>query len=124
MKLSNFLHREVSGANQGIGLALAEVCLQNSAAHVWSLDIGKPSDSFNDLASQFPGKLASLVVDITDADEVSRCLEEIVSKCGRLDGMIANAGITQHKPALDFTKEEMSRLFDINVRRRLHKQHP
>ncbi|KAH8169684.1 enoyl-(Acyl carrier protein) reductase domain-containing protein [Sarocladium implicatum] len=104
----------ISGANQGIGLALAEVCLQNGAAHVWSLDIGKPSEAFTDLGTQFPGRLSNLVVDITDADAVSQSLEQVVTTSGRLDGMIANAGITQHKPALDFTKEEMSRLFDIN----------
>jgi NAD(P)-dependent dehydrogenase (short-subunit alcohol dehydrogenase family) len=91
------------------------VCLQNGAAKVWSLDIGKPSAEFGGLAEQFPGRLSSLLVDITDADQVSGGLEEIVNQCGRLDGMVANAGITKHKPALDFTKEEISRLFDVNV---------
>ncbi|KAM3432669.1 hypothetical protein MY4824_006406 [Beauveria thailandica] len=105
----------ITGANQGIGLALAEVCLANDAASVFSLDISEPAESFADLEKRFPGKLESRHCDVTNEESVQAALNAIVAKKYRFDGMIADAGATKHQPALDFPMDQVKRLFELNV---------
>lgn len=105
----------VTGANQGIGLGLAEVCLANNAAHVYSLDISEPGEPFAALAAQNPKKFSYISTDVTSEDSVAAALERIVAEQGRFDGMIANAGATKHQSALDFTLDQVKRLFELNV---------
>ncbi|KAL2834823.1 hypothetical protein BJY01DRAFT_259363 [Aspergillus pseudoustus] len=105
----------ITGANQGIGLGLAEVCLANAAAHVYSLDISEPGSPFTELASKNPKKFSYIQTDVTSEDSVTAALDRIVAEHGRFDGMIANAGATKHQPALDFTMDQVKRLFELNV---------
>ncbi|KAL2814877.1 hypothetical protein BDW59DRAFT_176317 [Aspergillus cavernicola] len=105
----------ITGANQGIGLGLAEVCLANNAAHVYSLDISTPSTPFTTLATKNPSKLTFIHTDVTSESSVSAALDRIVADQSRFDGLIANAGATKHQPALDFTLDQVKRLFDLNV---------
>lgn len=105
----------VTGANQGIGLGIAEVCLANNAACVYSLDVSEPAEPFAELLKRFPGKLEFQQCDVTDEKSVGGALDAIVAAKGRFDGMVANAGATKHQPALDFTMEQVERLFKLNV---------
>ncbi|EGX88214.1 short-chain dehydrogenase, putative [Cordyceps militaris CM01] len=105
----------ITGANQGIGLALAEVCLSNDAASVFSLDISEPAEAFADLAKRFPGRLEFQHCDVTKEESVQGALDAIVAQKKRFDGMVANAGATKHQPALDFTMDQVKRLFELNV---------
>lgn len=105
----------VTGANQGIGLGIAEVCLANNAACVFSLDISEPGEPFQELLKRFPGKLEYHHCDVTTEESVTTALNAIVEKKGRFDGMVANAGATKHQPALDFSLDQVKRLFELNV---------
>lgn len=105
----------VTGANQGIGLGIAEVCLANDAACVFSLDISEPAKPFQELLKRFPGKLEYQHCDVTTEESVAAALDAIVAKKGRFDGMVANAGATKHQPALNFTLDQVKRLFELNV---------
>ncbi|KAH8596270.1 sorbose reductase sou1 [Bisporella sp. PMI_857] len=105
----------ITGANQGIGLGLAQVCLANEAAVVYSLDISSPTDDFNALQKLNPGKLEYLHVDVTSEESVTKAIDTIVEKSGRFDGMISNAGMTRHLPALEFSIAQVEQLFKLNV---------
>jgi NAD(P)-dependent dehydrogenase (short-subunit alcohol dehydrogenase family) len=69
------------------------------------------------LQSRYPGSgaLEHIKVDVTNEAEVASSLDAIVEATHRLDGLIANAGITAHKAALDFSQAEVERLWRINV---------
>ncbi|TVY26236.1 putative NADP-dependent mannitol dehydrogenase [Lachnellula hyalina] len=105
----------ITGANQGIGLGLAEVCLANAAAKVYSLDISSPGPEFAAMQKQYPDKLAYLHTDVTSEESVAKALDAVVEAEGRFDGMIVNAGMTRHQPALDFTMAQVEQLFKLNV---------
>ena len=47
---------------------------------------------------------------------VEKATDIIVGNEGRIDGMVANAGMTKLQPALQFTWEEIKKLFNLNVR--------
>lgn len=51
----------------------------------------------------------------TGVDEINRITEEIAQKHGRIDGLIAAAGIQQETPALEYTAADADRMLGINV---------
>ncbi|OKL58308.1 hypothetical protein UA08_06445 [Talaromyces atroroseus] len=105
----------ITGANRGIGLGIAEVCLANSAKVVFSLDITEPGDDFKALAEKFPNRFEYVQTNVTEEASIEKAINTIVEKTGRIDGLVANAGMTKHQPALNFEKPELQKLFDLNV---------
>lgn len=107
--------RLVTGANRGIGLGIAECCLVNGAARIYSIDVGEPGDDFKFLSERFPGQVFALRADVTQEASIAAAVDEIVEDAGALHGMVVNAGRTNHKAALDFSTEEIEALFSVNV---------
>lgn len=107
----------ITGANRGIGLGIADCCLSNGATAVYSIDVGETGDEFNSVENQHPGKLHAIKADVTKEDTVTEAVDQIIKEAGGLHGMVVNAGRTKHKPALDFTTEEIEQLWNVNVRR-------
>jgi NAD(P)-dependent dehydrogenase (short-subunit alcohol dehydrogenase family) len=105
----------ITGANRGIGLGIAEVCLANSAKVVFSLDITEPGEEFKALAQRYPKRFEYVQTNVTDEESVEKSINTIVEKTGRIDGLVANVGMTKHQPALDFQRPELQKLFDLNV---------
>jgi NAD(P)-dependent dehydrogenase (short-subunit alcohol dehydrogenase family) len=105
----------ITGANRGIGLGLAEVCLANSAACIYSLDLFEPGPEFQALQKRNPTRLHFIQTNVTQEDSVSSAIDTIVSRSGAIHGLIANAGMTKHQPALDFTQQQLDDLFQLNV---------
>jgi NADP-dependent 3-hydroxy acid dehydrogenase YdfG len=54
-------------------------------------------------------------IDVRDIPALNKTVEEIADKHGRLDGLIAAAGIQQETPALEYTAEDANRMFEINI---------
>jgi NADP-dependent 3-hydroxy acid dehydrogenase YdfG len=104
----------ITGANRGIGLGIAQVCLENSALKVYSLDLMEPGDDFVILSKKHPN-LKYVQTDVTDEASIEAALDKIVEAEGRFDGMVANAGMTKHQSALNFSREEVLKLFNLNV---------
>ena len=105
----------ITGANRGIGLGIANSCLSNGAAHIYSIDIGETGDDFLAVQKKYPGKLHALKADVTNEDSATEAVDEIIKQVGTLNGFVVNAGRTKHKAALDFTTEEINQLFAINL---------
>jgi NAD(P)-dependent dehydrogenase (short-subunit alcohol dehydrogenase family) len=106
---------QVTGANRGIGLGIAESCLTNGANHVYSIDIGETGDDFAALSKRFPGKLHAITANVTEEETIIAAIDKIIDEAGGLHGIVVNAGRTHHKAALDFTKEEIQTLFNVNL---------
>ncbi|KAL8712511.1 MAG: hypothetical protein Q9220_003359 [cf. Caloplaca sp. 1 TL-2023] len=104
----------VTGANQGIGLGIAEVCLANSAKRVYSMDIHQPGQEFKSLYDKIKG-LRFIETDVTKKESVDKAIAEIYAEEGQLDGFVANAGMTKHQPALDFSEEQLHQIYNLNV---------
>lgn len=105
----------ITGANRGIGLGLAEVFLANNAAVVYSLDVLEPGEEFAALAKKNPNRFKYLPMDVTDEPSIQKTIDQIVENEGAIHGMVANAGMTKHQPALEFTREQVEQLYKLNV---------
>ena len=106
----------ITGANRGIGLGIADCCLSNDAQAVYSIDVGDTGEEWEAVSKRYPGKLHALKADVTREETVTQAVDSILKEAGGLHGMVVNAGRTKHKPALDFTTEEIEQLWNINVR--------
>lgn len=82
---------------------------------MYSLDLAEPGEDFLQVQKRFQGRLRSVTANVTDEDTVTAAIDQIINEAGSLHGMVVNAGRTNHKAALDFTKEEVHDLFAINV---------
>ncbi|KAF7187291.1 putative NADP-dependent mannitol dehydrogenase [Pseudocercospora fuligena] len=105
----------ITGANRGIGLGIAEVCLANNAKVVYSLDLMDPSEDFAALSKKNPDRFKYKQMDVTSEESVKKAIDEIIEAEGAIHGMIANAGMTKHQPALDFSLAQVKQLFELNV---------
>ncbi|TDZ45994.1 NADP-dependent mannitol dehydrogenase [Colletotrichum trifolii] len=105
----------VTGANRGIGLGVAECCLLNGAEKVYSIDFAEPGEEFAAAEKQFPGRIAAIRANVTEEESITAAIDRIVEESGAMHGIVCNAGKTNHKSALDFTKEEIESLFGVNL---------
>ncbi|GAB7387493.1 acetoin reductase [Bacillaceae bacterium] len=105
----------VTGAGRGIGKAIA-LRLARDGADVVVNDIH--AENANAVAKEIEslGKRSiPVVADVSVRDEVFSMVKEAVKHFGRLDIMVANAGIAQVKTLLEVTEEDLERMFRVNV---------
>lgn len=106
----------ITGANRGIGLGIAEVCLANDAAIIYSLDLYAPGPEFLALQKKIgASRLQYIQCDVTSEESVNAAIDAIIEKSGAIHGMVANAGMTKHQPALNFSHAQLNDLFNLNV---------
>ena len=103
----------VTGGASGIGLAIAERLLAEGARiAVWDMD----STRLQDLKHRFGATVVTTVVDITDAGEVERAAREAIGSLGKIDILIANAGISgPNAPTWEYPVEAWKRIVDVNL---------
>ena len=104
----------MTGANSGIGLAVAERLVTDGYALGYATRERKDEDVYERLVER--GRVEWVVGDMADADVPARLVEETVATLGRLDVLVNNAGITVSKPALELTAEDFDSLFSVDVR--------
>lgn len=54
-------------------------------------------------------------IDVRDVQGLNTVVKSISDAQGRLDGLIAAAGIQQETPALDYTQADANMMFEVNV---------
>lgn len=96
----------VSGAARGLGLIQAEALLEAGAV-VYALDrLPTPSDEFKKVQKRAGEELGTRLeykqIDVRDVPGLNVVVDEIASTEGRIDGLIAAAGIQQETPALEY----------------------
>jgi 3-oxoacyl-[acyl-carrier protein] reductase len=95
----------VTGASRGIGAACASAFLTNG-----DLVVGL-SRSQGDT----PDQAEFIPCDLAEAGAVERALDEIVARHGRIDVLIANAGVTRDQLAVRMSDEDFEDVVSTNL---------
>jgi NAD(P)-dependent dehydrogenase (short-subunit alcohol dehydrogenase family) len=103
----------VTGANKGIGRAIAERLLRDGFALGLATREGDEATA-NELRAL--GEVHEVSGDLTDADVPVRLVREVAEHFGRIDVLVNNAGLSTAKPALELTVEDFDQTFDVDVR--------
>jgi 3-oxoacyl-[acyl-carrier protein] reductase len=101
----------VTGASRGIGAAVARALAAQGAR------LGLVSRSGGDLA--LTGALG-LACDVRDAAGLEVAAATTVQRFGRLDALVANAGVGGYGPFLNLPLEELDEMVDVNVKGTLY----
>ena len=100
----------VTGASAGLGARFARV-LQRAGAHV--LATARRGDLLDDLAREC-GEIETIAGDITDAHHRQAVVERL-SRHGRLDVLVNNAGICDGGPIEEQSIEDLRLVIEVNL---------
>ncbi|WP_213880787.1 SDR family NAD(P)-dependent oxidoreductase [Pseudomonas sp. dw_358] len=107
----------ISGANRGLGLAMAKVLYDQG----WRLALGMREPALPDWAD--PQRVAVHAYDARQLTAAEPWVAATLARFGRVDGVIANAGIMVPHNVIDVSEDDLEAMLDINVKapRRLAK---
>ena len=97
----------VTGASGGIGAAVS------SKLHEAGASVGLLSRRGDDLGLE---RALGLACDVRDRDAVRTAAETVVERFGRLDIVIANAGVGAYGPFLELDPEQIETMVDVNLK--------
>jgi NADP-dependent 3-hydroxy acid dehydrogenase YdfG len=101
----------VTGASRGIGRAVAQ---QLAAAGV---GVGLASRSGDDLGLE---NAVARPCDVRNPADLEAFVGETVERFGRLDMLVANAGVGAYGPFLELSPEHLEEMIDVNVKGTLY----
>ena len=107
----------VTGAGRGMGRAVA-LLLAKEGARVAVNDINGPAaKAVAEEARQYGAEAIDLPGDVSNANDVSRAVEETISRFGRIDILVNNAGISSTtRPLETIADDEWSKVIDVNLK--------
>jgi NAD(P)-dependent dehydrogenase (short-subunit alcohol dehydrogenase family) len=106
----------VTGANTGIGYAIAERLLGDglSVGYATQARDERHREPYERLSQQ--GEVHWVAGDLSDPEVPQRLVDETVAALGELDALVNNAGLSLAKPALELTAEDFDLVFAVDVR--------
>lgn len=108
----------VTGAASGIGAATARRLAADGASVAL---VGRREERLRDLADQLAGATAvPVAADVTDAASLERLPETVHVELGRVDLVVAGAGVMLAAPFEQADTSEWDRMLDTNIRGLLH----
>jgi len=105
----------ITGGTKGIGLGIAEILLKNGVSVAFSgrkkEDVLKAEEELK----QYSGNVLGIVSDVRSLESEQQAVDAAKEKFGRLDFVIANAGLGVFKPVDQLTAEEWNDMIETNL---------
>jgi 3-oxoacyl-[acyl-carrier protein] reductase len=106
----------LTGAGRGIGAATARrLAAEGAAVAVTDLDLG-PAEGVARAIRATGGRALALPVDVTRREQVEAAVERTVAEFGRLDILVALAGITRDNLLYRMTDQDWDEVMAIHLR--------
>ena len=106
----------VTGGGSGIGAALTRA-LAAAGVDVTCADIDA---SAAERVATGNDRIRPVTLDVTDVDAVTRVVEDVVARDGRIDLMVNNAGIFWGGPTEELSRDQWNAIIDVNIRGVVH----
>ena len=102
----------ITGASAGIGAATAKALLEQGASVVVG---ARRVARLDQLAASAPERVAVVDMDVRNPDDSQRLVAAAYDTFGRLDALVANAGIGAYGGILDLTDDQLAVMMDTNI---------
>ncbi|MHC5353240.1 SDR family oxidoreductase [Myroides sp. LJL115] len=104
----------ITGATKGIGKGIAKGLLQNNCKVAFSGRDQKTVDLVTQELSEF-GDVLGIVSDVRVFDQEQSAVDKIVERFGKVDVVIANAGLGIFAPVFELSLEQWNAMIDTNL---------
>lgn len=105
-----------AAAGTGIGSAAARRCLEEGASVVISDHHERRlGEALDKLAAEHPGRVHAIPCDVTVETQVQALVDGAVTRLGRIDVMINNAGLGGERSIVDISDDEWARVLDVTL---------
>jgi len=102
----------ITGASRGIGAGLVESLVAAGATVAVS---ARDLDAARSIA-RAAGAASAHRLDVTDLESIDTAVSEVVTEHGRLDVLVANAGLGANHPATEVTEADWDDMMDVNAK--------
>lgn len=105
----------ITGAGQGIGLAIAEKLAAQSVNLILNdLEEGLIKEASDRISKIYGMKAIPVAGDSSDQETINQMIREAVTNFGSLDIVVANAGITLFGSFLEYSREDFMEVTRVN----------
>lgn len=102
----------ITGASSGIGAATARALASEGASVVLG---ARRVDRLDSLAAELGPKVAVVAMDVREPADSQHLVEQAYTNFGRLDALVANAGIGAYGGIMDLSDEKLREMMDTNI---------
>lgn len=108
----------ITGGSRGIGFATAEKFLQEGATVIITASsIENARNAAGLLKQKYPeSTIEGISPDLSSLESVCSAFKECVTKYGRIDVLINNAGISESTPFTQYTEDLFDKVMNLNVK--------
>lgn len=112
----------VTGAGQGLGLGIAEALFAHGASVMLAdIDGELVRTAAAGLAASVSGaddrrQALAMVTDVASQAAVASLFDHVMSRLGRVDIVVNNAGMISKTPTIDLTEAQFQRVLDVNLK--------
>ncbi len=108
----------ITGGSRGIGFATAEKFLQEGATVIITASsIENAGNAAELLKQKYPeSTIEGISPDLSSLESVRSAFKECVTKYGRIDVLINNAGISESTPFTQYTEDLFDKVMNLNVK--------
>jgi len=105
----------ITGANGGLGCAIARAFLAASAENFVWLGVRRRREAAGKLGAEFAGRCGEIELDVTQPAAWKAAVERIVGQHGRLDVLVNNAGAHEDALLANMPVESWERVLAANL---------
>ena len=105
----------VTGASSGIGKRVAMAYVEAGAQVALAARRADALETVADEIAAAGGRALPISCDVTQPEQVTRMLDQVIAEMGGIDIAVCNAGIITVTSMLDMPPEEFQRIQDTNV---------
>lgn len=102
----------ITGASAGIGAATATALLDEGASVVVG---ARRTERLEALSDIHPDRVEAVTMDVRSPDDAHTLVSRAIDRFGRLDAIVANAGIGAYGGIMDLTDEQLAVMMDTNI---------
>jgi NAD(P)-dependent dehydrogenase (short-subunit alcohol dehydrogenase family) len=106
----------VTGANRGIGRGLAEALAAAGATVAVTARFAADAEPVAEELRAMGGSATGHRIDVADVDSIRSGVRSVVNQHGRIDVLVANAGLGANDPALEVDETAWDEMMDVNLK--------
>ncbi len=103
----------VTGGSTGIGLAIAKEFVAQGA---YVFITGRRAAELDRAAKEIGRNVTAVQGDVAKLEDLDKLYDAVTKEKGRVDVLVANAGVGEFKPTAEATPEHFDKIFNVNVR--------